>query len=248
MIARYHGQTWNAAEFARALGASEATARRHLDILAGAFMVRDSGILHTLPGLAREDGQTPLQGNRRSPAQCGELWRNRPGDQYLSRGVAREEAVMRTRIALVVGVGFVGLLFFVGANPSAPPEEMTASVGDPRGMSQQEQDRASQVRRDAAKHLREAADCLDVTRRSLLDVFSSPGREQSIVNGVAQACGLAFIQYSGMSREARALVEQAVGRVDMNDLAHVENEEELDSVLDDIIAEYNREADQLEGR
>ena len=77
MIAHYHGQTWNAAEFARALGASEATARRYLDILAGTFMVRvlppwfenlkkrqvrspklyvrDSGVLHTLLGLARED-------------------------------------------------------------------------------------------------------------------------------------------------------------------------------------------------
>lgn len=77
MIAHYHGQTWNAAEFARALAASEATARRYLDILAGAFMVRvlppwfenlkkrqvrspklyvrDSGVLHTLLGLARED-------------------------------------------------------------------------------------------------------------------------------------------------------------------------------------------------
>lgn len=40
MIAHYHGQIWNAAEFARALGASEATARRYLDILSGAFMVR----------------------------------------------------------------------------------------------------------------------------------------------------------------------------------------------------------------
>ena len=70
MIAHYHGQVWNAAEFARALGSSEGTARRYLDILAGAFMVRplppwfanvrkrqvrspkvylrDTGILHTL--------------------------------------------------------------------------------------------------------------------------------------------------------------------------------------------------------
>ena len=70
MIAHYHGQVWNAAEFARALGSSEATARRYLDILTGAFMVRalppwfanvrkrqvrspkvylrDSGLLHTL--------------------------------------------------------------------------------------------------------------------------------------------------------------------------------------------------------
>jgi len=70
MTAHYHGQVWNAAEFARSLGASEVTARRYLDILAGAYMVRvlppwfenigkrqvkspkiyirDSGILHGL--------------------------------------------------------------------------------------------------------------------------------------------------------------------------------------------------------
>jgi predicted AAA+ superfamily ATPase len=40
MIAHYHGQVWNAADFARSLGTSEHTARHHLDILAGAYMVR----------------------------------------------------------------------------------------------------------------------------------------------------------------------------------------------------------------
>ena len=40
MVAHYHGQVWNAAEFARSLGASEVTARRYLDILSGAYMVR----------------------------------------------------------------------------------------------------------------------------------------------------------------------------------------------------------------
>ncbi len=40
MIAHDHGETWNAAQFARSLGASEPTARRYLDILAGAYMVR----------------------------------------------------------------------------------------------------------------------------------------------------------------------------------------------------------------
>ena len=40
MVAHYHGQVWNATEFARSLGASEATARRYLDILVGAYMVR----------------------------------------------------------------------------------------------------------------------------------------------------------------------------------------------------------------
>lgn len=77
MIAHYHGQVWNAAEFARAIGATQATARRYLDILAGVFMVRvlppwfvnlkkrqvkapkvylrDTGLLHTLLGLTEEE-------------------------------------------------------------------------------------------------------------------------------------------------------------------------------------------------
>ena len=70
MLAHYHGQLWNGAEFARALGSSEPTARRYLDILSGAYVmrvlspwfenlkkrqikspkvyVRDSGLLHAL--------------------------------------------------------------------------------------------------------------------------------------------------------------------------------------------------------
>ena len=73
MIAHYHGQVWNGAEFARSLGNNEGTARRYLDILSGAFVVRvlppwfenlgkrqlkspkvyirDSGLLHSLLGL-----------------------------------------------------------------------------------------------------------------------------------------------------------------------------------------------------
>ncbi len=77
MLAHYSGQKWNAAELARALGSSEVTARRYLDILSGAFMVRalppwfanvrkrqvrspkiylrDTGLLHTLLGLETGD-------------------------------------------------------------------------------------------------------------------------------------------------------------------------------------------------
>jgi hypothetical protein len=40
MVAHYHGQVWNAAQFARSLSTSENTARRYLDILAGAYMIR----------------------------------------------------------------------------------------------------------------------------------------------------------------------------------------------------------------
>jgi predicted AAA+ superfamily ATPase len=73
MLAHYHGQTWNAAEPARALGVSQSTTRRHLDLLSDALMVRqlqpfhanvgkrqvkapkiyirDSGLLHQLLGI-----------------------------------------------------------------------------------------------------------------------------------------------------------------------------------------------------
>lgn len=73
MLAHYHGQTWNAAEPARALGVNETTTRRHLDLLTDAFMIRqlqpfhanlrkrqvkapkiylrDSGLLHNLLGI-----------------------------------------------------------------------------------------------------------------------------------------------------------------------------------------------------
>ncbi len=76
MVAHYHGQTWNAAEPARALGVSESTGRRYLDLLADALMVRqlqpwhanlakrqvkspkvyvrDTGLLHQLLGIADE--------------------------------------------------------------------------------------------------------------------------------------------------------------------------------------------------
>ena len=75
MLAHWHGQIWNGAEFARAFGVSHATVRRYLDLLTSVFVVRqlqpwfeniskrqvrsskvyigDSGILHALLGLTR---------------------------------------------------------------------------------------------------------------------------------------------------------------------------------------------------
>ncbi|MBU4194671.1 MAG: ATP-binding protein [Actinobacteria bacterium] len=73
MLAHYHGQTWNASELARSLGATSKTALHYRDILAGAYVIRvlppwfenlkkrqvkspkvyirDSGLLHTLLGI-----------------------------------------------------------------------------------------------------------------------------------------------------------------------------------------------------
>jgi predicted AAA+ superfamily ATPase len=78
MIAHFHGQVWNGAEFARALSASEPTARHYLDLLCGTYLVRrlqpwhtnlgkrelkapkiyvrDSGLLHSLLGITDRDG------------------------------------------------------------------------------------------------------------------------------------------------------------------------------------------------
>ena len=53
MIAHYHGGVWNSAEFARALGSSEPTARHYLDLLSGAWAVRQ------LPPWFVQPGQTP---------------------------------------------------------------------------------------------------------------------------------------------------------------------------------------------
>jgi predicted AAA+ superfamily ATPase len=73
MLSHYHGQYWNGSELARSMGLSDKTVRSYLDILTGAYMIRqlqpwhenigkrqvkapkiflrDSGLLHALLGL-----------------------------------------------------------------------------------------------------------------------------------------------------------------------------------------------------
>ena len=77
MVAHYHGQIWSGAELARSMGVTEHTVRRYVDILAGAYVlrqlppwfenvgkrqykspkvyVRDSGLLHALLSIASDD-------------------------------------------------------------------------------------------------------------------------------------------------------------------------------------------------
>jgi len=76
MLAHYHGQIWNASEFARNFGVNHTTIRHYLDILSSALVVRqlqpwhenlkkrqvkapkiylpDSGLLHTLLGITNQ--------------------------------------------------------------------------------------------------------------------------------------------------------------------------------------------------
>lgn len=98
MVAHCHGQTWNSSQIAGSLGINDVTARRYLDLLAGAYMVRllppwfenvakrqrrmpkvylrDSGILHALLGI--KDRESLL-----SNPKCGASWEGFALEQVL---------------------------------------------------------------------------------------------------------------------------------------------------------------------
>ena len=111
MVAHYHGQTWNAAEPARALGVNESTTRRYLDLLTDALMirqlqpwhanlrkrqvrspkvyVRDSGLLHQLLGI---DSGKALE----SHPKLGASWEGFAIEQILAREPHDEAAFWAT--------------------------------------------------------------------------------------------------------------------------------------------------------
>jgi uncharacterized protein len=100
MLAHYHGQVWNASEFARSFGVSDHAIRNYLDILTSAFVIRqlqpwhenikkrqvkapkvylsDSGILHTLLGL---DGKNDIEAH----PKLGASWEGFAISQVVSR-------------------------------------------------------------------------------------------------------------------------------------------------------------------
>ena len=106
MLAHWHGQVWNGAEFGRAFGVSGHTVRRYLDALVGTYVVRllppwfenlakrqvrspkvylsDPGILHALLGLGTNDD---LLGH----PKIGASWEGFALDQVLRRLGARTE-------------------------------------------------------------------------------------------------------------------------------------------------------------
>jgi len=89
MIGHYHAQTWNSSELGRALGVSDKTVTRYLDILEGTYMawrlrawhantgkrevkapkvyLADSGILHSLLGIGSQDALL-------AHPKCGASW------------------------------------------------------------------------------------------------------------------------------------------------------------------------------
>ena len=112
MVAHFHGGIWNAAEFARSLGASENTARHYLDILTGAgpsdpcsrgsriwasrqvrspkVYIRDVGLLHSLLDV---ETHRQLMGHPKS----GASWEGFVIEQVLSLLRTREAYFWRTQ-------------------------------------------------------------------------------------------------------------------------------------------------------
>ena len=107
MLAHYHGQIWNASEFARAFGVSESTVRRYVDLLVETFVVRrlapwseniskrqvkspklyiaDSGLLHALLGIR-------TQGELEERPTIGASWEGFGISQVIERlGASRDE-------------------------------------------------------------------------------------------------------------------------------------------------------------
>lgn len=100
MIAHYHGQIWNGSELARAMGVSEKSVKRYIEILEGTFVcqslqpwfenlgkrlvkspkvfIRDSGILHTLLGIGSMD-------NLLSHPKAGASWEGFAMGEVLAR-------------------------------------------------------------------------------------------------------------------------------------------------------------------
>jgi hypothetical protein len=123
MLAHYHAQIWNASELSRAMGISDKTVRSYLDILSGAFMVRqiqpwfenlgkrqvrspkiylrDSGLLHSLLNIT--DLNT-LYGH----PKVGASWEGYAIDQGLTTIRPNEAYFWATH-----GVGELDLLFFM---------------------------------------------------------------------------------------------------------------------------------------
>ena len=121
MLAHYHGQIWNGAEFARAMGVSEPTVKRYLDILTGTYMIRqlqpwyenlkkrqvkapkvyirDSGILHALLGM---EGNAIL-----TNVKSGASWEGFIIEQLISRLESRDFYYWRTHTGTELDLMFL---------------------------------------------------------------------------------------------------------------------------------------------
>lgn len=139
MVAHYHGQIWNGAELARALALSEKTVRSYLDLLTGAFVlrqlqpwhenlgkrqykapkiyVRDSGLLHALLSI---ENRLQLGGHPKH----GASWEGFALEQVLATAATRQAFFWATHsgaeldLLLLLGGKRYGFEFKCGDAPT----------------------------------------------------------------------------------------------------------------------------------
>jgi uncharacterized protein len=154
MLAHYHGQVWNGAELARSLGSAEATARRYLDILSGAYMVRqlppwfanikkrqvkspkiylrDSGVLHSLLSIGDLDAL-------RSHPKLGASWEGFVIEQITAAKGSRDAYFWATHAGAELD-----LLIFEDGKPYGFEIKYSAAPRTTRSMRSAQQDLALQ--------------------------------------------------------------------------------------------------------
>lgn len=161
MLAQVHGQQWNATAIGASLGLSYHTVNGYLDVLEGAFLVRrllpweggnirkrlvkrpkaylrDSGLVHALLGVRRDDDVAALP-------LAGASWEGFVIEQLLgsllARGVTAEPTYLRTsdgrEIDLLLDIGPERWAFEIKLTTSPSPEDLARlrAAGDLCGAS-----------------------------------------------------------------------------------------------------------------
>ena len=147
MLAHYHGQTWNGSEVGRSLGLDHKTVNRYLDVLAGAYLIRqvspwfeniskrqvkapkiylrDTGLLHTLLGIQSEEA---LMTN----PKLGASWEGFVIEQLVMQCPRAETYFWGTHSGAEVdllirkGPGFLGIEVKRNESPSVTPSMRSA--------------------------------------------------------------------------------------------------------------------------
>ncbi len=147
MLAHYHGQTWNGSEVGRSLGLDHKTVNRYLDLLSGAYLVRqlspwfenigkrqikapkiylrDPGLLHTLLGIHSEE-------ELMTHPKLGASWEGFAVEQILMRSPRAEAYFWGTHSGAEVDLlirrdhGFLGIEVKRNESPSVTPSMRSA--------------------------------------------------------------------------------------------------------------------------
>jgi hypothetical protein len=149
MLAHYHGQIWNASEFARSFGVADTTVRSYLDRLTSALVVRqllpwheniskrqvkapkvyiaDTGLLHTLLNLR-------TRADIEAHPKVGASWEGFAADQVIRQlGVGRSECFFwathggaELDLLVVRGNRRLGFEFKRSSSPTVTPSMRSA--------------------------------------------------------------------------------------------------------------------------